>query len=327
MQRIALGILLLLGQSLAVVSGQVATRQPNLELGREIYNFHCYFCHGYSGDAATLAATYLDPKPRNFQNTSVDSLSREAMLEAITRGRPGTAMLGFSERLSTKEIEAVVDFLRDEFMTSRRENTRYHTPENGWDNHERYSAAFTFATGELPLDTPWANLDEQQMAGKRLFLSSCITCHDHARVENPGAIWSGRPLSYPRAGYTHRQANDVDGVSAASPYAVHDNPPELPLDAGEAIQRGARLFFDNCAFCHAADGTGKNWIGRFMEPHPRDLTDPAFMRTLSETRLREVIHNGLPGTSMPAWKDVLDERQVAALVRYVDRVLHPLASD
>ena len=25
------------------------------------------------------------------------------------------------------------------------------------------------------------------------------------------------------------------------------------------------------------DGTGKNWIGAFLEPHPRDLTDPAYL--------------------------------------------------
>ena len=32
------------------------------ERGRAIYNFRCYFCHGYSGDARTLAATYLQSR-------------------------------------------------------------------------------------------------------------------------------------------------------------------------------------------------------------------------------------------------------------------------
>jgi len=299
----------------------------DLDQGRAIWNFHCYFCHGYSGDAATLAASYLDPKPRNFRATLPETLPRDLMIEAVTNGRPKTAMRGFAHRLSTDEIEAVVDFVREEFMTSQRENTRYHTTENGWHNHARYASAFPFATGDLPLDTPWDALTQEQAAGKRLFLGTCISCHDRGRVDDPGAIWSGRPLSYPRAGYSHRPEQEVDGVTGASPYAIHDTPRPLPVDASLAVRHGERLFLDNCAFCHAADGTGKNWIGRFMEPHPRDLTSMGFMATLMPERLRGVIRSGLPGTSMPAWEHVLTPDEIEALVRYVDAVLHPLAQD
>ena len=66
-------------------------------------------------------------------------------------------------------------------------------------------------------------------------------------------------------------AAPVDAVSSASVYAKHDIVPRIaglsPLE-----QRGERLFQDNCAFCHGADGTGKNWIGQFMQPKARDLT-------------------------------------------------------
>jgi mono/diheme cytochrome c family protein len=41
---------------------------------------------------------------------------------------------------------------------------------------------------------------------------------------------------------------------------------------GAARARGEKLFQANCAFCHGGDGTGKNWIGQFMEPKARDLT-------------------------------------------------------
>ena len=36
------------------------------EAGRRVYNFRCYFCHGYSGDARTLAASMVQPAPRDF---------------------------------------------------------------------------------------------------------------------------------------------------------------------------------------------------------------------------------------------------------------------
>lgn len=314
-----LGLLLFLAVAAAAAPADRAAH----ERGRVIWNFHCYFCHGYSGDAATLAASYLDPPPRNFLATSASTLARDTMIDAVTRGRPGTAMRGFADRLDGDEIAAVVDFVRDEFMTAGRSNTRYHTSENGWSDHDRYVAAYPFATGELALDTPWEELSPAQADGKRLFLASCVTCHDHGRVNEPGPSWSTRPLSYPRAGYSHRAADAIDAVSSASPYAVHDVPPDLPADADSEIRLGARLFLDNCAFCHAADGTGKNWIGRFMEPHPRNLTDRDAMRSLPLERLRAAIRDGLPETSMPAWKHVLEAAEIEALAAYVDRVLRP----
>jgi cytochrome c oxidase cbb3-type subunit 3 len=93
-----------------------AATKEDLELGRRIYNFRCYYCHGYSGNAHTLAATLLSPKPVDFTSISPDTLSRERMLLSIQNGRPGTAMMGFASVLKPNEIEAVTDFVRQEFM-------------------------------------------------------------------------------------------------------------------------------------------------------------------------------------------------------------------
>jgi cytochrome c oxidase cbb3-type subunit III len=83
-------------------------------------------------------------------------------------------------------------------------------------------------------------------------------------------------------------------------------------------QHGAILFQANCAFCHGADGTGKNWIGQFMEPKARDLT--AFTATeMGADRLRQTIREGLPGTSMPAWQHVLQPDEIEAVSAYVRR--------
>ena len=336
MKRRLLGALLALlaaaGCSERAPEGGPAGAPPNLtvttgdahEQGRRIYNFRCYFCHAYSGDARTLAATYLHPPPLSFAATPPDALPRERMLEAVTRGRPGTAMKGFSSVLSEREIALVVDFVRREFMTAKAENTRYHTAENGWPDHGRFAAAFPFATWAIPLDTPWEQLTPEQQAGKRLYLSACITCHDRARVTDEGAPWDARPVSYPRNGYV--PGEPVDVIASASPYAKHEVPPRL-ADLNSRERQGEALFQDNCAFCHGASGTGRNWIGRFLEPHPRDLTDPGFMAGMTRARLREVIREGLPGTSMPAWRDVLTEDQIQAIIAYINRAFHPLAPE
>lgn len=287
-------------------------------MGRKIYNFRCYFCHGYSGDAKTLASTFLDPAPRNFSATPEGKLPRAVMIDAVTNGRPGSAMMGFASILTTQEINAVVDFVRSEFMTYARVNSRYHTAENGWPEHEKYSVAYPFALGQVAIDTPAEKLTPQQQLGKDIFLSSCISCHDRGHVSDEGAIWESRPLSFPRNGYSHRTASKWDAESGASPYAVHDQAPNVSsLTALE--QQGQVLFQQNCVFCHAADGTGHNWIGSFLDAHPRDLTGRR-VASLTTKQLVEVVSRGIKNTTMPAWDTVLTVEQIRAVVAYVQRV-------
>jgi cytochrome c oxidase cbb3-type subunit III len=304
-----------------------APKAEDLEAGRRIYNFRCYFCHGYSGNAETLASTYLNPRPRDFTKLTPDQLSREKMLDAVTHGRSGTAMKSFADILKPDEIAAVTDFVRHEFMLSKARNTSYHTKENGWADHERYAAAFPFATGTIKLDTPAEQLSPEQRAGRQLFMTACVSCHDRAKVENEGSPWDARALSYPRMGFQPGDwpPKQVDGVASATPYHLHDRVPKLPgLTALE--KRGEHLFQQNCAFCHAADGTGRNWIGTFLEPHPRDLTAPEFMSAITKEHLTNVIKEGLPNTSMPAWKSVLNDNDIEALLAYIGRAFHPIGT-
>jgi cytochrome c oxidase cbb3-type subunit 3 len=117
----------------------------------------------------------------------------------------------------------------------------------------------------------------------------------------------------------------LDAITSATPYHLHDKAPQL-AGLSPAELRGEALFQKNCAFCHAADGTARNWIGSFLEPHPRDLTAPANMAAMTPERLAGVIRDGLPSTSMPAWKSVLSPADISSLVAYIGRAFHPLAA-
>ncbi len=304
-----------------------------LAAGRAIYNFRCYYCHGYSGDARTLAGSMLEPAPRDFTALAPSQAGRERLIDAVRDGRPGTAMQPFREVLSAAEIAAVVDFVRTEFIEARRANTRYHTAANGWPAHERYRAAFPFATGELPTDAPWETLNAAQTAGKRLYMSACVSCHDRGRVTDPGPAWELRAVSYPpnedACAGCHVYSKALHGRPhppgygvSSGPYAVHDAAPRLAQPTPQ-VRRGEQLFQRNCAFCHAADGSGKNWIGAFLEPHPRDLSDPGFMARRTPEELAAAIRDGLPGTSMPAWKSVLEEGEISAVVAYLRTAFGP----
>jgi len=286
--------------------------EPELARGRRIYDFRCYFCHGYDGDARTLAATFLDPPPADFTAADPERLTPEAIVRVLRDGRPGTAMQSFARVLDEADMRAVARFVHARFVVAKAPAGDYHTPENGWPDHERYRDAFPFARGEIPLDRPVERLTPAQRRGRALYLQACISCHDRARVEAEGAVWRPRAVSYPRGGYDHRAP---DQVSGASPYAVHERAPVL-RDATPRERLGERLYQGNCAFCHAADGSGRNWIGAFLEPHPRDLRDPALAR-LSDEALADRIARGVPGSAMPAWGRVLDREQILAIVAYL----------
>ena len=300
-----------------------ATAGETTAEGRAIYNFRCYYCHGYSGNARTVAASFLTPPPADFTKASPATLPEAEIVATLQTGRPGTAMKSFSSVLADSEIRAVARFVFDEFVVRKAVNTHYHTAANGWPDHERYAVAFPFATGAISLSQPWETLSAEQARGKRLFLESCISCHDRGAPGDQEAAWEARPLSYPRNNFSFTVPPKVDATASASPYALHDIPPRLK-HLTKRERKGEKLFQANCAFCHAADGTGKNWIGSFLEPHPRNLRDADFMSRITREHFVGVVRDGLPNTSMPAWKNVLSPQEIEAVADYVNRAFHPL---
>lgn len=323
------------GPALAASATAAAITPTQLEAGRKVYNFRCYFCHGYSGNARTVATSFLNPPPLDFTSAKAAQLTRERIVSVLQNGKPGTAMPSFRNTITDTEMAQVAAFVADEFVLRKAPNTHYHTPENGWPDHSRYRAAFPFATGEIPTSRPWEELNEEQVRGKRLFLSSCVTCHDRgggtmlkegtggSHRADSGIVWDARPLSYPRNNFSYTPLPPLDAISSASPYALHDLPLQIK-DMTPLERQGQKLWQGNCAFCHAVDGTGKNWIGSFLEPHARNLRDPAFMGAMTRARLAETIREGLPDTSMPAWKAVLSNKEITAIIAYIAKAFHPL---
>ncbi|MDH5727579.1 MAG: c-type cytochrome [Gammaproteobacteria bacterium] len=288
-------------------------------MGRDIYNYRCYFCHGYNGDAKTVAAGFIEPKPRSFIQSDATKLSRERMMRAVREGIAGTAMKSFRRLLTEAEMGLVVDFVRQQFMLQQKYNTVYHSEENGWRDFQQNKVAFPFVFGEVALDSAYDKLSPALQQGYTLYMDTCITCHDasHGIDQDKQSIWQARPLSFPRNSYSHRQIKP-DSISHASNYSQHEKPQDwtglLPLE-----QQGADLFSANCSFCHSMDGSGKNWIGSFIEPHPADLRQ-ARVQDLSLPELELVIANGKKNSAMPAWKTVLSKEEIHAVAVFVQKV-------
>ena len=310
-----------------------ADTPPELSAGQKIYNYRCYFCHGYAGDAKTVAASFLTPPPVDFTRADAKIFTPQHIVATLQKGKPGTAMKSFQGILTEKEMMEVANFVVTAFIqrSGNLTSTYYHTPANGWPNHQQYADAFPFATGKIYMSQPIATLTAAQVRGRELFLSSCVICHSKADgplADNP-VIWEARPLSFPRNHFDHSappapsNSLKLDAMSSASPYLLHDIPPKIANLSAIGLH-GQKLFQDNCAFCHAADGTGKNWIGSFLEPHPRNLRDENFMKGMTRDKLAATIREGIPETSMPAWKSVLSESDITAIVEYVSAAFYPL---
>ena len=67
--------------------------------GEAVYRYYCYQCHGYAGNAQTLASANLAPPPRDFTSVTRDDLPVERIVETVLNGRDGTAMVSFASVL------------------------------------------------------------------------------------------------------------------------------------------------------------------------------------------------------------------------------------
>lgn len=73
------------------------------------------------------------------------------------------------------------------------------------------------------------------------------------------------------------------------------------------LAKGARLYSENCASCHGANGNGQGPLARGMEPPPIAFIDRERARQRSLFALYQVIGQGLDGTAMPSFAQLSDE--------------------
>ncbi len=86
--------------------------------GKEIYAHLCAACHGADGRGSRLPIGKSVPARDLTSTQARRELTRERMIRSVTDGRQGTAMGGFRTRLMAQDIEAVVDYVRREFMAA-----------------------------------------------------------------------------------------------------------------------------------------------------------------------------------------------------------------
>lgn len=86
-----------------------------------------------------------------------------------------------------------------------------------------------------------------------------------------------------------------------------------------AADKGKVVYEKRCTWCHGADGDGAGASKDFLNPPPRDFTSGNYKikssvfddMVPSDDDVFRMIRDGMPGTAMPGWSDILTSRAIS----------------
>lgn len=106
-------------------------------------------------------------------------------------------------------------------------------------------------------------------------------------------------------------------LSAESPDGDLDGRASREARRLEALKEGEKLYRYACATCHGVLGDGRGPSAEPLDPKPRDLTTGEYIMGGTDREIYQSISAGVPGSTMPAWRDLLSRDQRWGLVEYV----------
>ncbi len=95
-------------------------------------------------------------------------------------------------------------------------------------------------------------------------------------------------------------------------------------EPSEEYIEGKKLYNGLCSPCHGIKGDGKGFAHAFTWPKPRDFTFSIFKFSSTpsgdpptDEDMIKVIKKGTPGTSMPAWEEILSAEKTMLVLEYI----------
>ena len=305
-----------------------------------VYVEYCQVCHGDKGDGNTRVRRGLSPPPRDFTTVRArQELNRERMITSVTHGRPGTAMMSFSERLSAEEIGAVVDHIRANFMTAAAQDAEPR-PEKLVLGEQLYVRNCAVCHGDKGSGAMWT---QSSLNPSPRDFTAPLAREELSRERMITSVTFGRPgtamMSFSKRLSADEIEMVVDYVRASFFYKGPAMPPQhaqlamadmslpFPADLRGDARKGQEFFERNCFTCHGKQGDGKGPRSKFITPKPRNFLDADSRRRLNRPALFTAVREGLRGTVMPAWGTVLNDQEIADVAEYVfTAFVHPVAA-
>jgi cytochrome c oxidase cbb3-type subunit 3 len=168
-----------------------------------------------------------------------------------------------------------------------------------------------------------ANDPAAMKMGLRLFANNCAVCHGADGGGNYGYpnltdndwIWGGTPDRIKETIVNGRQGVmppwgsviGESGVVNVTEYVLKISGNEHDAQLAEL---GAKVFTQNCAVCHGADGTGNQLLGA------PNLTDNIWLYGGEPQDIRQTVRQGRTGV-MPAQQELLKADRIHLLAAYV----------
>lgn len=331
-----------------------------------IYHNYCSVCHGDKGDGNSRARGSLNPPPRDFTSPAASQLTRDYMIAIVRGGKPGTAMVGWQTQMNQREIEAVVDYVRDNFMPAGPANLgNDHGNSRGrvvynktcsvchgdkGDGHSRAQASLnppprdftapaakTELSKERMLKSVTYGRPETAMAGFQTQLSAddINAVVDYIRSSFMGlADTDGISGTRHGKGPSGMHGAGLPSAMAMAPRNMLTRPVTadmkavMPQGLKGDLTKGAAFYMSNCATCHGTTGDGRGPRAYFINPKPRNFLHPASRQELNRVALFNAISAGKLGTEMPAWSKVLSEQEIADVAEFVfQRFIQPPAGN
>jgi mono/diheme cytochrome c family protein len=108
---------------------------------------------------------------------------------------------------------------------------------------------------------------------------------------------------------TFKDYNDAELESLAAFLSTFD----YKLDT---VSEGQTLFDAYCVSCHGEEMNGEGKVSAMLDPLPRDFSKYQFVASY-EDRFKDSIREGVMGTAMPAWKEIMTDDQIEVLVEFI----------
>lgn len=90
------------------------------------------------------------------------------------------------------------------------------------------------------------------------------------------------------------------------------------LDEAQLVEQGFRSYRDMCVVCHGAPGVERGLLGKGLTPEPPSLVHAA--RRWSSEELFWIVKHGIKMTGMPAWGPTHDDKELWAVIAFVERL-------
>ncbi|HUB83903.1 MAG TPA: c-type cytochrome [Bryobacteraceae bacterium] len=278
---------------------------PHVNRGRKLfYAMNCYGCHKIDGMSEGTLGPDLTEAGKKFK---VDYLW-ESIVEP--RANLDTSFMP-NFHLPQDDVEALVIFLKSRRGVNFAETSL-----------DRYKAHVANVAVVIPPGTAGEKAGEQLLGDR-----ACTACHKLGDKDGgiaPDLSYEGliRNEQWLADHFANPRSRVPDSIMPAFRFPADDfqkltayletlkTPPPSNWDP-------QTTFTNLCARCHGEKGDGNGKVAWYIDPSPRDFTKQGFMASKPRARFVASIQEGVGGTSMPPWKQILKEDQVNGVLDYI----------